>query len=126
LRFVRKLCAEEVYDADEGKWIFKSGGSCFQCTDSAMKIAKKFDGQVLGYFSNRNTSAQIGERLVSGHDFAFIHDRYIVDYWAYRVRKILAIPILDIENPRHRRTIRMLYGDQNKWESVPLEITGKM
>lgn len=120
LTFVENLCAEEEYDSDEGKWIFKNGGSCSLCTDSAVRIGKKFGGRVFGYFSNQNRSAHIGEPIVSGHDFALIQDRYIVDYWAYRVAKIIAFPILDMENPYHRRIIRALYGNQNKWESVPI------
>src|SRR5262245_43357678 len=91
--FVESLCGEEHYDENEGCWYFKSGGACLTCTDSAIKIAHKFSGIVCGYYSIHNVAAIIGHSICNGHDFALIQDRFLVDYWVYRIAGLLKFPV---------------------------------
>ncbi len=124
--FVRALCAEEYYDPLEGKWGFGNGGDCCRCTDSARRIANRFGGKVVGYYCRQNPTAQIGMKLCGeGHDFASVADRYIVDYWAYRIACVTRSPVLDLSRRRDREIALKLYGDPSKWQEVVLPLYEK-
>jgi hypothetical protein len=118
--FVGRLCDEEQYDDEEGRWTFQSGGDCFRCCDAAIKIARRFRGEVVGYWSATNPAASIGTRHGDGHDFALIENRYIVDYWAFRIGRLIDDPVLDLMRLRDRDRAA-LYGDARAWEVVPIE-----
>lgn len=118
--FVAKLCSEEEYEPVEGRWGFKSGGDCGRCTDAAMKVALAFGGRVVGYKSPANPSARIGYECGEGHDFAVVANRFVVDYWAFRVARLVATPVLDLSNPSDRELVRFLYGNEQSWEDVPV------
>lgn len=116
--YVNQLCREEEYEPDEGVWTFRSGGSCCRCVDAAVKVIEKFGGRVVGYNCSQNPSAQIGKNLCEGHDFAIVEERFIVDYWAFQVARIIEHPVLDITQPSDGQLARQLYGDKNTWEEV--------
>jgi hypothetical protein len=116
--FVKRLCAEEEYEPVEGQWIFRSGGCCCRCTDSATKVAVAFSGRVVGYYSSENRSAYIGNGCCEGHDFALIADRFIVDYWAYRVAGLIYRPVLDLREPKHMDSARFFYGNEGFWNNI--------
>jgi len=119
--FVRVLCREEQYDDVEGRWTFQSGGDCFRCCDAATKIATRFGGKVVGYWSSKNSEALIGADHGDGHDFALINDRYLVDYWAFRIARLIDNPVLDLGRSHDRHRAAILYGDARTWEVVPVE-----
>jgi hypothetical protein len=119
-RFVAALRAEEQYDSDEGHWTFQSGGSCCCCTDAATKVAKVFGGRVVGYSAANNRSALVGTAHCGGHDFALVEDRFIVDYWAFRVAGLIPKPVLDLNRREDRELSRRHYGDPDSWEDVPV------
>lgn len=119
--FVKQLCQEEKYEPDEGVWIFDSGGFCCRCVDAAIKVIQKFGGRVVGYNCSQNPSALIGKKLCEGHDFAVVAERFIVDYWAFQVARVIERPVLDITQPKDYQLVRQLYGDENKWEQVAYE-----
>jgi hypothetical protein len=121
--FVNALCAEEKFNSDEGHWTFQSGGSCGRCTDSAMKVAKEFRGRVVGYSAWRNRSALVGSGFCEGHDFALIEDRFIVDYWAFRVARLIPKAVFDLNRREDRHLATRFLGSEKCWEDVP--ITGE-
>jgi hypothetical protein len=120
--YVDTLSAEEQYDTNEGHWTFRSGGSCCCCTDAAKKVANAFGGRVVGYFATDNRPALVGGVHNAGHDFALIADRFIVDYWAFRVVRLITRPVLDLNIREDRNLARHLYGNEDTWEDVPVAI----
>jgi hypothetical protein len=121
--FVNALCAEEKFNSDEGHWKFQSGGSCGRCTDSAMKVAKALRGRVVGYSALRNRSALVGMGFCEGHDFALIGGRFIVDYWAFRVARLIPKAVFDLNSREDRALATRFFGREKCWEDVP--ITGE-
>jgi hypothetical protein len=117
--FVYDLCEEEQYEPEEGRWIFRSGGDCFGCFDAAAKVARRFGGQVIGYWSRKNPAAAIGSNHAEGHDFALIGNRYIVDYWAFRIGRLIDDPVLDLIDRKDNQRATVLYGDRAAWEAAP-------
>lgn len=121
--FVSRLIREELYDDDEESWCFKSGGHCGDCTVSALKIARRFNGAVFGYDSGDNPTALIGKQTGwDGHDFALIAERYLVDYWAFRYAELSDHPVLDLCDPQDQLLVKKLYGPQDRWCAVPQPI----
>jgi hypothetical protein len=118
--FVAKLCDEEEYEPVEGRWMFKSGGDCGRCTDAAMKVALAFGGRVVGYESSDNPSARIGFTCCEGHDFAIVANRFVVDYWAFRVARMVNTPVFDLRKHGDHELVRLLYGHEQSWKNVPV------
>jgi hypothetical protein len=112
------LCCEEEFHDVEGRWTFRSGGDCCCCTDSAIKIAKTFCGRVWGYYGKENLSAIIGNGAEAGHDFAILEDRFLVDYWAFRVCGLTDRYFFDLTDLEHIKTGRLLYGSRDTWNVV--------
>ena len=75
--YMRALCDEEYYDEQEGIWLFRNGGQCSICTDSALRVIRQFGGIVAGYFAIESPLAKIGLPMVEGHDFALIGSRWL-------------------------------------------------
>lgn len=119
--FVKRLVSEEYYQQDQGEWCFRSGGSCGVCTDSAIKIARRFHGKVFGYNCTTNSNAAIGKEFCEGHDFAVIDNRFIVDYWAYRVIGVMTDPVLDLSKDLDACEVTRLFGNPSSWEEVVFE-----
>lgn len=84
------------------------------CTSHAEYIATHEGGLVCGFFVEDNPCDM--ESYAEGHDFALIHNRYIVDTWLCDWVQEIETPVLDMENPDDQETIRRWYGDQEKWE----------
>lgn len=121
--FIDALCNEESYEPIEGRWTFRSGGDCSCCWEGASKIATAFRGRMVRYKSLQNPTALIGRAYCEGHDFAIIGNRYVVDYWAYRIAQLIATPTLDMNNPNELELVGVLYGDRQTWQYSVLSIT---
>jgi hypothetical protein len=119
--YINQLCREEEYEPEEGVWMFRSGGSCCRCVDSAVKVVEKFRGRVVGYKCSRNPSSLIGLNICEGHDFAIVEERFIVDYWAFRIACVIDRPVLDLTTRQDCQIARQIYGDNNTWEEVTSE-----
>lgn len=117
-KYIARLIAEEVYDDEEDIWIFKDGSPCSICTSASNMVARAFGGDVVGYDSAMNPTAILGHSLCSGHDFAIIDERWIVDYWAYRVVKASSHVVLDLKNAREKKIVNRLYGCMNTWTKI--------
>ena len=118
--FVESLIGEESYDEEEGVWKFTDDSHCSVCVSSAARIAREFDGAVMGYWSKANPAATVGGRLCEGHDFAFIADRWIIDYWAFRIAMVIQKPVLDLDSEQDRKLAQRLFGDRNAWEALTI------
>ena len=114
--FVWSLIRDERYDMREGIWRFANGTKCSICTNSATMIAERFGGAVWGYWSADNPSAFIGDPYCLGHDFAIVSEHWLVDYWAYRISRLVKCAVLDIHDPRCQNDLRRLYGNPSRWE----------
>jgi hypothetical protein len=119
--FILTLCEEEEYDPHEGVWTFRSGGSCSRCTDSAVKVVRAFGGRMIGYYASDNPTAAIGEPHCDGHDFAIVADRFVVDYWAYRVVGAVDRPVFDLSEPSDAALVNQFYGSKETWEVFEVE-----
>ena len=119
--FILTLCAEEEYDPNEGVWTFRSGGSCSRCTDSALKVVREFGGRIVGYYASDNPTAAIGEPHCEGHDFAIVANRFLVDYWAYRIAGIAERPVFDMSDSDECARMKVLYGSRKAWAEVQVE-----
>lgn len=91
------------------------------CTVTATAIARELRGAVYGYHSDDNPTAELGQ-LEGGHDFAFIDDRFIVDWWAtvYPACEPAHPGILDLHNPRHAAWAARWYGPSERWGRLGL------
>jgi hypothetical protein len=116
--FVDKLIAEEFYDEEEGVWKFADGSHCSVCFSSAARIAREFDGKIIGYWSKRNPAAMIGGTLCEGHDFTFVANRWVVDYWAFRIARVIPKLVLDLGGEDDRELAKTLFGDPAAWETL--------
>lgn len=119
--FLKALREEEFYCEEAEEWQFGDGSACAICTASARRVALQFGGLIFGYQSAGNPTASIGLPSIGGHDFALIGDRWLVDYWAWRVVGILTEPIQDLSTGEGRAAARMLYGLMSAWH--PVEFT---
>ena len=119
LAFIRRLCDEEEYESEEGRWIFRSGGDSGRCTDGAMKVAIEFDGLVVGYRTADNPSAVV-PKYVDGHDFALIAGRFVVDYWGCHVANEVDRTVFDLNDPEEAKLVRHYFGKQTAWQTISI------
>lgn len=119
LAFIHRLCDEEEYESEEGRWTFRSGGDSGRCTDGAKKVAIEFDGLVVGYRTADNPSAVV-PKYVDGHDFALIAKRFVVDYWACHVAEEIDRPVFDLNDTDEAKLVRRYYGKQSAWQNTPI------
>jgi transcriptional regulator with XRE-family HTH domain len=115
--FLLKMETEAFEDPVSDGWVFKNGGSVFQCTAGARCVADHFGGHLVGFFSAENPKAIIA-RGMEGHDFAIISGRFLVDYWGARVARIIPQAIFDLQDADNHASVVHLYGAQNLWHHV--------
>jgi hypothetical protein len=118
--FIRQLDGEATCSSTGNEWIFANGESVFRCTTSARRVAEAFGGCVVGFTRDDNPTAEIldGE---DGHDFAFIADRFVVDYWAAFAAGVIDRPVFDLLAASDRATVLQLYGPNDAWKPVSLK-----
>jgi hypothetical protein len=81
-------------------------------------VAEAFAGRVVGYYSSENRSAAVGNGCCEGHDFALIDERFIVDYWAYRVAKVIDRAVFDLHDSEQLDLAKFYYGKKELWEDI--------
>jgi len=115
--FLGKLDAEVTCNERGESWTFSNGESVFNCAASARRIADAFGGSVVGYDCAANPTAEIPDpETQDGHDFAIVHDRFVVDFWAACIVGILDRPIFDLNCPADRAMVLRLYGPTDAWK----------
>jgi len=91
----------------------RSGNICIWLKRTHFPNAK-----IMGYSMEDNPTAIIGI-TEGGHDFLFIEERYIVDFWYGHVKRLHGVPIIiDIMDKDKINISR--YGNPAKWEIVQL------
>ncbi len=118
LDFMEHLQRQEFYYEDDEQWKFADGSAAALCTSSALLVAEQFGGAVLGYYSIDNPTAAIGLPDMEGHDFALLGNRWLVDYWAWRVTRSISSPIRDLNNRVELPIVHQLYGPESQWSLV--------
>lgn len=86
------------------------------CTNSATYICGVLGhGDIYGFSADQNPA--FGERIEipTGHDFAVIHSRYIVDPWISLYTGESEQGTFDLKDPKDAEKIREIYGDPSKW-----------
>lgn len=116
--YLEQLQRQEFYREEDEEWLFTDGSAAVLCTSSALLVAKQFSGVVLGYKSTDNPTATIGLPDLDGHDFALIGNRWLIDYWAWRVTRTIASPILDLQEHEELSIAHQLYGPECQWSLV--------
>lgn len=116
--YMENLQRQEFYCEEDEEWQLPDGSAAALCTSSALLVAKQFSGVVFGYNSTDNLTATIGLPDREGHDFALIANRWLIDYWAWRVTRTIASPILDLKDPEELSIVQQLYGPENRWSLV--------
>ena len=53
-----------------------------------------------------------------GHDFAIVAERFVVDYWAFRIARLTGTPVFDMNNADELQVVRHLYGNEQTWEDA--------
>lgn len=119
--FLEQLDNEVTEGGPGGEWVWADGDPVFQCTTSARRVADTFGGRVVGYFSDDNPTAEIGKDE-DGHDFAFIAERFLVDYWGAYVVGEIDRPVFDLADPADREIISRLYGPREAWRTVEQDL----
>lgn len=85
-----------------------------RCTDTAVHLARKFGGVVMGYRKDKNPGAVMG---VYGHDFAVIDGRWLADFWAKDTMEYRWL--YDLLDPVDQKEAWSVYGEPGNWEEMP-------
>jgi len=95
------------------------------CTGYAMEIQSRLGAarvKVMGFHAKKNPRSEISEKVLDGHDFAIVDNRYIIDPWVRHIKvngyDFMARGIYDMDNPADLAEIHRLYGDPDSWEEV--------
>lgn len=108
------------YNEAEEMSVLPNGKGATTCTNCADYIVKQHGGgRVVGYGDKTNPSAgATGDFPGSGHDFAILEDRYIVDPWVKETSGTSQRAVFDMTDPADQAEIRRLYGDPKVWEQM--------
>lgn len=116
--FFDTLDADCAQHTPHSEWTFSNGDPLFICTHSARRVAARFGGRVSGVDREMNPFAVIADDH-DGHDFALVGERFVVDYWAFRVTCVLDRGVFDLNNADDRAEIARLYGPSENWQTLP-------
>jgi hypothetical protein len=109
-----------TYDEEQGMSVLPSGEGATTCTNCAWEIVKREGrGRIVGYADGSNPAAKAtGDFPGSGHDFAILDDRYIVDPWVVETSGMSKRAVFDLTDPGDQAEIARLYGDPKTWTQV--------
>lgn len=101
--------------------VFPDGTSALCCTDYARQISAALPGrtQIFGFYNEKNPTARVAreEWHPSGHDFAVVDGRYVVDPWLRLVAGEPGPIVFDMQ--AEAAVVAELYGPLEYWEPVP-------
>jgi hypothetical protein len=116
----RAMDVRRVMDRGERCSRLPNGRSVTLCINCAEWVqAHEPNCRILGWRKHANPTATVlGDafRGIIGHHFALVGDRYIVDPWALETARTTTQAVFDLEHPRDRALVRVLYGDPETWE----------
>lgn len=99
----------------------KSDAYNCNCTNYARQVYRAFPDRTViwGFDYQSNPTSAAARYYTTGHDFAIVDGRWIVDGWVKNAVPLSDRTIFDLENPNDADEIRRLYGDRDKWEEAP-------
>lgn len=113
----------------ESKWIeskFPDGGSGTMCTNYAAHVLKHFPtrAQVWGFANEDNPSCGFvkNDYHSTGHDFALIDSRFLVDAWATLVLGLDVPVVYDLRDDNDVLAVEDLYGSQENWTLMDIPL----
>lgn len=110
-------------EAREDGFICKGVGRVSTCTNTAVYLAERLNGDVFGYSTDDNPLAKMGKDE-GGHDFALIDERWLVDFWA---QDTYEQPWLyDLQDPDEAEVVAELYGNMDLWVQMNPVSFGQM
>lgn len=87
-----------------------------RCTNCAWYVVDRLnEGDVWGFLSEDNPTATHREIAGSGHDFAVIGNRYIVDIWISLYTGSESQVVYDLVKPEDGPNISAIFGDPSCW-----------
>lgn len=95
------------------------GGSGLCCTDYAVHIYMALQGrvQIFGFANEDNPKSRVAreEIHVSGHDFAVVDGRFLVDPWPRLVPMVFEEMVFDLQDPADAKFVLDVYGPRECW-----------
>lgn len=112
------------YDAPCAESLLPDDGSAVCCTDYAAYIFKQLPGRVeiYGFANEDNPTSRVAREEIhlSGHDFAIVDGRYIVDPWPRLVPMAFEQMVFDLEDRVDAAVVADIYGPRPCWERMSL------
>jgi hypothetical protein len=111
-------------DAPCAESLLPDDGSAVCCTDYAAYIFKQLPGRVeiYGFANEDNPTSRVAREEIhlSGHDFAIVDSRYIVDPWPRLVPMVFEQMVFDLEDAVDAASVADIYGPRACWERMSL------
>ena len=106
-----------TYNEEHEMSVLPNGEPAATCTNCAREIVRRHGGgRIVGYGDQTNpTAGATGDFPGSGHDFAILEDRYIVDPWVKETSGASKRAVFDLTDKADQSEIRRLYGEPSKW-----------
>jgi inorganic pyrophosphatase len=119
---------DEFWNIDPGD---DNSGSSFRdnpysgvtCTGYACSILHKLGKgrvKVFGFSETDNPKSRIVEKDNTGHDFAVVDGRYIVDPWLteFSLASGTDQGVFDMQDPKDAAEVQKIYGDRANWKDM--------
>jgi phospholipid N-methyltransferase len=96
---------------------FADGRDAVICTNCAIQVVRKLGkrAQIWGFSETDNPTARVVREAETGHDFAVVDDRYIVDPWIKLVASLLPRAVYDMQDQADAKLVAEWYGPREKW-----------
>lgn len=106
---------KEYFDGDE--WI-KPYGTCTFVNSAQFTFLKEHGFSVKMYGADEkiceNTDLTKKFGMITGHDWALINNRWIIDIWVYAYLSVKQL-IYDLEDIKDKKIVNSLYPPKNQW-----------
>jgi hypothetical protein len=120
------------FESDEGMGITQDerdvsilpdGNDAAICTNCAQMVTREFGGVVVG--TEVPIKAAGAEAMwTSGHDWAIVAERYLVDPWAKLTAMTTGQAVFDLANPADAALVAEIYGHPTQWKANGFDAQG--
>lgn len=102
--------------------VFPDGLDGITCTHHAVQVGHALPRRtkILGFANEDNPDSLVAIEGIhpSGHDFAVIDDRWILDPWIRLVASAYDQICFDMHDPKDMEIVRHIYGDPSNWSRL--------
>ncbi len=102
--------------------VFEDGSSAITCTNYAVQVGYVFKerSKIMGFANENNPESLVAIEEIhpSGHDFAVVDDRWLIDPWVRIVATAYDRICFDMANPDDMAIVKHIYGDPSCWERL--------